>query len=712
MARRGAGRRGRWGPPVRSVDQVQPRRPRFPRLRVAHLAAHRRREDRRPGRPRVRLLAAPRSGRRRAARRQPRRAGRDLRRPGPDDDQLGAAHRRDRPPPRRSRRHPGRPAVRDRRGCPHVRRRPRRGRRTPSPHDVRTTRTDPMTDTSTPPATPRQLADRYVEAVCDLDPIVATSLGTRPDDDRLPDPSPAGLAAEEALTRETLAELDRLLAADPSLEEDPIERRCARLLRERLSAELDGQEAGEGFRALSNLFSPIHSIRQVFSLMPAATEQHWAVIARRMARVPEAYRGFQESLEEGSRRGLFVAPRQVRTVVSQLDEWLLVPYFNGFVANGPEALRAELHEAARAADPAVADMRDYLRDVYGPRTEGTPDAVGRERYALAARRWTGSDLGAGSGLEEAYAWGWAEHRRILAEQRIEAEKVLPGATPMEAMRWLGTNGPAVEGVEEIRARLQQMMDDAIVALDGTHFDLAEPVRRVEAMIAPPGSAAAPYYTRPAQDFSRPGRTWLPTLGRTRFPLWDLVSTWYHEGVPGHHLQLAQWAYVSSSLSAYQTSIGSVGANVEGWALYAERLMDERGFLTDAGARLGYLDAQQMRAVRVVVDIGMHLELPIPTDVEGSVAGHAGEPWTPDLARAFFGENCGRDAAFLDSELVRYLGMPGQAISYKLGERAWLAGRAAARRARGAEFDLKAWHMAALSQGSLGLDDLAAELAQL
>jgi uncharacterized protein (DUF885 family) len=195
-------------------------------------------------------------------------------------------------------------------------------------------------------------------------------------------------------------------------------------------------------------------------------------------------------------------------------------------------------------------------------------------------------------------------------------------------------------------------------------------------------------------------------------MWDLVSTWYHEGVPGHHLQLAQWAHVSGQLSSYQTSLGSVGANVEGWALYAERLMDELGFLTDPGARLGYLDAQQMRAVRVVVDIGMHLELPIPDDADGALAEHRGKPWTPELARAFFGEYCGRDEAFLDSELVRYLGMPGQAISYKLGERAWLAGRAAAQQARGAEFDLKAWHMAALSQGSLGLDDLAAELAQL
>ncbi len=560
--------------------------------------------------------------------------------------------------------------------------------------------------------TPRQVADRYVDAVCDLDPIVATSLGTRPGDDRLPDPGPAGLQAEAQLARDTLAELDRVLAADPALDGDPVERRCARLLRERLGAELAVHEAGEGLRALSNLFSPVHSIRQVFLLMPTASEDDWAVVARRMARVPEAYRGFRASLEEGARRGLLVAPRQVSTVVAQLGEWLAGPFFGGFAAGGPDALRGELDAAARAADGAVAEVRDFLRDVYLPQTEGTPDAVGRDRYALAARRWTGSDLGAGDGLEEAYAWGWAEHRRILAEQRAEAERVVPGGTPMEAMRWLDVHGPAVDGVEAIRERLQTMMDDAIEALDGVHFDLAEPVRRVEAMIAPPGSAAAPYYTRPAQDFSRPGRTWLPTLGRERFPLWDLTSIWYHEGVPGHHLQLAQWAYVSGQLSTYQTSLGSVGANVEGWALYAERLMDELGYFTDPGTRLGFLDAQQLRAVRVVIDIGMHLGLPVPDDADGALAEHRGQPWTPELARAFLGEHSGATPAFLDSELVRYLGLPGQAISYKLGERAWLQGRAAAQRARGAAFDRRAWHMAALSQGSLGLDDLAAELAVL
>ena len=560
--------------------------------------------------------------------------------------------------------------------------------------------------------TPRQVADAYVDALCDLDPITATALGTRPGDDRLPTYSPAGLEAEAQLVRDTLAELDRVLAADPALADDPVEFRCARLLRERLGAALDVHEADEGLRDLSNLFSPVHSVRQVFSMMPLASTEDWAVLGRRMARVPEAYRGYLEALTEGASRGLFAAPRQVETVVGQLGEWLSGPYFAGLVADGPAELRTELDAAAAAADGAVADVRDFLSEVYLPQAQGTPDAVGRERYARFARRWNGSDLGAGTGLEDAYAWGWAEHLRIREEQRAAAEQVLPGSTPMEAMRWLGEHGEAVEGVEAVRERLQQMMDEAMVALDGTHFDIAEPIKRVEAMIAPPGSAAAPYYSRPSLDFSRPGRTWLPTLGKDRFPLWDLVSTWYHEGVPGHHLQLAQWTYVAKDLSTYQTAVGGVSANLEGWALYAERLMDELGFLTDPGARLGYLDAQQMRAVRVVVDIGMHLELPIPDDADGALTEHRGQPWTPELARAFFGEYCGRDAAFLDSELVRYLGMPGQAISYKLGERAWLEGRAAAQAARGADFDLKAWHMAALSQGSLGLDDLADELSRL
>jgi uncharacterized protein (DUF885 family) len=187
--------------------------------------------------------------------------------------------------------------------------------------------------------------------------------------------------------------------------------------------------------------------------------------------------------------------------------------------------------------------------------------------------------------------------------------------------------------------------------------------------------------------------------------------WYHEGVPGHHLQLAQWVQVAQQLSTYQTSIGGISACKEGWALYAERLMDELGYLRAPGDRLGFLSWQMLRAIRVVIDIGMHLKLTIPAD--SPVA--PGQRWTPELAREFRGAHNGEPPGFLESEIVRYLGRPGQAICYKVGERAWLAGRAAARtahEARGESFDLKSWHMAALSLGSLGLDDLADELARL
>jgi uncharacterized protein (DUF885 family) len=562
------------------------------------------------------------------------------------------------------------------------------------------TTTDPAARTGV-----RSLADDYVRRLADLDTRVATSLGTHPGDDRVPDLSPDGQAALDALARSTLAALPTAAVVDAD------DMRCARLLRERIGAQLAESETGGHLRAVRNIFGPHAQVRQLFELMPTTTPEDWAVVARRMARVPEAYRGYIAALAEGSGRGLHAAPRQVETVIGQLDEWLTGEggsWFHTFAAKAPDgtapAVQADLARGAAAAAEAVAGLREFLADTYLPATAGTPDAVGPERYRIGARLSTGADLD----LAEAYAWGWDEYRRIDSEMRREAAAVLPGADPVAAMHHLDENGNAIEGVEQVRAWLQQMMDSVMTELGGTHFDIADPVRTVEAMIAPPGSAAAPYYTRPTLDFARPGRTWLPTLGGSRFPLWNLISTWYHEGVPGHHLQLGQWVYLADRLSTYQTSIGSVSGNVEGWALYAERLMDELGHLTLSGARMGYLDAQQMRAIRVVIDIGMHLRLRVPDDSPL----HAGETWTPEIAREFFGAHSGRPGAFLDSEIVRYLGWPGQAISYKLGERAWLAGRDAARATRGAEFDLKAWHAAALSLGSLGLDDLTDELAHL
>ncbi|MEU1040171.1 DUF885 domain-containing protein [Streptomyces sp. NPDC005907] len=563
-----------------------------------------------------------------------------------------------------------------------------------------------MSDTKSP--LPRELADAYVDELIALDPVTGTYLGDKASSTRLPDSSPAGQEAVAELARRTLARLEEA-ERQPGADRG-IERRCARLLRERLTAELAVHDADEGLRLVSNLHSPAHSVREVFSLMPTETDEDWADVAERLRAVPAALEGYRESLALGLERKLYGGPRPTATFITQLTEWSDPGgqgrgWFEDFVAAGPDALRTDLDTAARTATAALVSLRDWMRDVYAPAIEGAPDTVGRERYARWSRYYNGTDLD----LDEAYAYGWSEYHRLLGEMKREAEKVLPGAaTPWVALAHLDEHGTHIEGVDEVRDWLQGLMDEAIDALDGTHFELAERVRRVESRIAPPGGAAAPYYTAPSEDFSRPGRTWLPTMGQTRFPVYDLVSTWYHEGVPGHHLQLAQWAHVAEDLSRYQATVGGVSANCEGWALYAERLMDELGFLTDAERRLGYLDAQMMRAARVIVDIGMHLELEIPADSPF----HPGERWTPVLAEEFFGAHSSRPADFVESELTRYLSIPGQAIGYKLGERAWLLGRENARKRHGAAFDAKAWHMAALSQGSLGLDDLVDELSRL
>ncbi|OKI06838.1 DUF885 domain-containing protein [Streptomyces sp. CB02056] len=557
--------------------------------------------------------------------------------------------------------------------------------------------------------TPRTIADHHLDQVAAHDPLEAAWLGLHPGDERQPDLSPEGFEALADIARRTLRTLDTA-----PVTEDPADRACARLLRERLTAELALHDAGENFRQLRNIGAHVHHVREIFTYMPTVTDDDWAAVAGRLRNVPAALDGYRATLTEGMARGLFAAPRQAAVVIDQLTAWTGeatdqragtgAGWFADFVAPGPDRLRGDLDAAAGQATAAVAGFRSWLRDSYAPATADTPDAVGRDRYRLAVRHHTGADVD----LDEAYAWAWSEFHRTAAEMRAEAGRVLPGAGALDAMDHLERHGHRVAGEEGIRDWLQQIMDGAIEALDGTHFDISGPVRKVESRIAPAGSAAAPYYSGPSLDFSRPGRTYLPTLGRDAFPTWQLVSIWYHEGVPGHHLQLAQWVAVADRLSRYQSTLGMVSANVEGWALYAERLMDDLGFLTDPAHRLGFLDEQMLRTIRVIIDIGMHLGLPIPADS----GFHPGERWTPELATEFMATYNGSPADMRGSEIARYLGWPGQAIGYKLGERAWLEGREAARRRQGAAFDLKAWHMKALSLGSLGLDDLVDHLAAL
>jgi len=554
-------------------------------------------------------------------------------------------------------------------------------------------------------STVRELASRYVDRSAALDPILATSRGVTGHDAEMTDYSPDGQAARTALDRETLAELSRLGPLSPS------ERIPAEVMRERLQVAVEQAEAGERLRDLRVIGSPFQAIRQCFDLMPATTEDDWETITTRMERVPSALASFEAALREGLHRGVVAARRQALVCADQGATWsgqkktpaffktLITKYEDAAAAK--TTLRRRLTEAAANASQAYARATRFLQEEYAPKASAR-DAVGVDRYQLWARALLGADID----LAETYQWGWDELHRIEDRMAAVAGRILPGESLKAVVHLLETDASrSIAGVDAFRAWLQDLMDRTIGELDGTHFDIAEPVKRVEAMIAPPGGAAAMYYTRPSEDFKRPGRTWYPTLGKTRFPLWGEVSTAYHEGVPGHHLQLAQLTYLTGALNRFQRVGAAIPGFSEGWALYAERLMGELGYLENPDYELGMLRAQAFRAMRVIVDIGTHLELPIPSNEPY----HPGERWSPDLMLPFAIEHGHEPEEFLRSEIDRYLGWPGQAICYKVGERAWLVIRERARQRGGKGFDLKAFHTRALNLGPMGLDQLEREM---
>lgn len=552
-----------------------------------------------------------------------------------------------------------------------------------------------------------EIADGYVAAFAALDPTTATAVGIDDHGTRLTDHSPEAVEARDDLARATRRDL---AAAVPTDERDRV---AAEYLDERLRTGLVLSELGESYRALNVLGGPLQDTRQVFDLMDRDTIEDWERIAARMAGVPASIESALRTLDVGVARGLVAARRQALGVRAQLAAWAGVggatPFFLAYVApilgddTAPPALRSRLERTAEAATDALARAVTHLDGTYIPAASDA-DGVGAERYAAWAQYFNGTELD----LIGTYEWGWHELRRIEAEMAAACTRILPGASIDATMDHLDRSPEfVIEGEEAFRDWLQALLDRSVADLDGTHFDIPAPVRRVEAMLSPPGGGASMYYTPPSEDFSRPGRTWYPTQGLTRFPTWGEVSTCYHEGVPGHHLQCGLLTHLGDALTRFQRTIGWNSGHGEGWALYAERLMGELGYLDEPAHELGMLRAHALRAVRVIIDIGMHLRLRVPDDEPGI----GGATWTPELGLRFAYDRARLPDHMVEFEVDRYLGLPGQAISYKVGERVWLEARAEARRRHGAAFDLRAWHAFALNLGPLGLDLLAAELGR-
>lgn len=541
------------------------------------------------------------------------------------------------------------------------------------------------------------LAESYFDVAAQLDPLQATIGGLTDYDDRMPDLSPDGLARRDELARQTL---QQLAEASPV---DEVDKVTVAAMRERLELQRELYSLGVPPSASLNITSsPVQDLRDVFDLMLTDSVEHWTTNTARLAALPAAVDGYISSLRLGAERGNAAPKRQVRGCVRQCEanlgpDGFFARYARDASIDGaplPATLQADLDRAAGGAEQAYRRLRDYLADEL---LDLAPerDAIGIELYRPLSRYF----LGAAVDPAEAYEWGKQELARIHDLMLQTANEIKDGASVDEAIAILESDPMRrLSGTDALQAWMQERSDAAVAALADTHFDIPDPVRRLECKIAPTNTGVI-YYTGPSDDFSRPGRMWWSVPpGLTEFSTWRELTTVYHEGVPGHHLQIGQTVYRKQLLNTWRRLGAWISGHGEGWALYAEWLMADLGFMDDPANRLGLLDGQSLRAARVVIDIGVHCEFEAPEEVGGGA-------WNYDKAWQLLDGHAHMAEKVLRYELDRYLGWPGQAPSYKLGERLWLQLRDECKARLGSDFDLKTFHRRALDVGSVGLDVL-------
>ena len=544
-----------------------------------------------------------------------------------------------------------------------------------------------------------RIAEDWVATMVDLDPDTAIWMGVDGRIGEIGDHSPAGHAAYVAAAKKVVA---ALAAETPVDEVDEVTKTD---ITSELELEIASDEAGYHLRDLNVIASPAQGIREIFDLMPTESADDWAVISTRLGNVPGAVDGYIETLRAGIAAGHVPARRQVSEVAQQArkhgDPLGFFFDFTGEAKLGdggelPASLVADLRTGAEASAEAYDRLARFLETELAP-AASAQDAVGRELYALRSRHF----LGATIDLDETYEWGIEELARMVDEQTRIAGEIVPGGSVHDAIAALDRDeSRKLHGTEALQRWMQETSDRAVAELSRDHFDIPEAIRNLECMIAPTQEGGI-YYTGPADDFSRPGRMWWSVPeGVTEFDTWRELTTVYHEGVPGHHLQIGQAVYNRGTLNLWRRQLGGTSGHAEGWALYAERLMQELGYLDDPADRLGMLDGQRMRAARVVLDIGVHLGKPKLTG-DGI--------WDADYALGFMRENVNMNDSFVRFEVNRYLGWPGQAPSYKVGQRIWEQIRDAAQTRDGAAFSFKDFHKKALDIGGVGLDTLRSSL---
>lgn len=574
------------------------------------------------------------------------------------------------------------------------------------------------------------VADQYVDAMANLSPSFAVSLGRPLPARAIDDFSAEGEQAWMSLIASTLNDVRKTDTLDH------VDEVTKAALMQSLEIDHDLFEAGEVLGAMNNISTPIQSIRDGLTLMPTDTRADWDDIIRVIEAVPQALTQYQQALSIAVDRGLPPSRVQVQAVLADLAQQTSSnnPYERMLDLLNDSAysqeLSGRLSQSGEKATGATREFAAWLADTIAPHATNT-DHVGRERYMLHSAQFLGMRIDP----DETYEWAHEELVRIHTEQQAIARELYGDeATVHETLRALNDN-PAYQlhGTDALLEWMQTVSDQAVEDLAGTHFTVTDEMRALECMISPAADGGI-FYTGPSDDFSRPGRMWWAVPpGEKIFHTWQEKTTVYHEGMPGHHMQLSRAVAQKDTLNSWRRNACWFSGHGEGWALYAENLMDELGYLSDPAERFGMLDAQRLRIARILVDIGLHLSKDRPNSaylneigisqpdydraLETSPYRSLGAPasdehvWDRNDVWAFMSTNVAMLPAFLQFETTRYLGWPGQASSYKVGQREWLRTRTAFMREH-PDASLRDFHDTALAHGGLPLSvlDLALDLS--
>ncbi len=458
-------------------------------------------------------------------------------------------------------------------------------------------------------------------------------------------------------------------------------------------------EDGLHLIALDMRSGPQHR-HSMIERLPMETLEDYEDWLARLSTLPEQLGQYRQLLEQGINENRVQAQIVMSRVPGQIDNLLQVkatdsPFYKAF-QQIPPALGAEqktrLQRKAEATisegiNPALAGLRQFLQEDYLPvaRSPGIGALPGgKGLYARLARHYTTTDLTP----EEIHEIGLREVARIREEMHAVIEAVGFKGDLAAFNEYLRTdprfyydNAEALlEGYQAIAKRL----DPALVKLFGKLPRAPYGVRPIPREEAPDTTTA--YYMRPAADGSRPGWYYVNLYQPEVRPKFEMEVLSVHESVPGHHLQIAL-AQELSELPEFRRNSGFT-AFIEGWGLYSERLGYDMGLYADPYSRYGQLVYDMWRAVRLVVDTGIH---------------YFG--WSRQRAIDYFLDNAAKTEADIINEIDRYIGWPGQALAYKIGQLKMLGLRQEAEAALGAAFDIRAFHDELLGAGATPLDVL-------